>query len=92
MRIYAANLNANTTKGWLKWINFINTGTYNTQWMIFDLEKARNSNFTLPPQTFLLAEQVPGKILSADLSEKLSKVAKIIKIYRDNLGKLLGFL
>ena len=74
MRILAANKNANSANDWIKWVQHVNTGTYNTQWMIFDLQKARHSKETLRPKTFLLAEQIPGKIVSKDLSKKLSQV------------------
>ena len=80
MRILVANRNSYSTKEWVNWIQHINTGTYNTQWMIFDLQKARKSRDlneeNLNSNTFILAEQVPGKVIFKDLSEKLSKVIK----------------
>ena len=75
MRILAANRNSNSTKHWVDWIQKINTGTYNTQWMIIDLKRARKQNRTkLGKNTFILAEQVPGKLIVKDMSEKLSDV------------------
>lgn len=59
----------------------INTGTYNTQWLIFDAKKARKSIFSLLNNTFILAEQIPGIILTKDLSENFSKVVKLLKNY-----------
>lgn len=81
MRIFVANRNSYSPKSWLKWMQHVNTGTYNTQWLIFDAKKARKSKFCLLNHTFILAEQVPGKIFAKDLSESLSKVVKLLKTY-----------
>jgi len=74
MRILAANRNANNAKEWVDWIQKVNTGTYNTQWMVIDLHKARKAHTKLNKNTVLLAEQVPNKLVVKDISEKISTV------------------
>jgi len=39
MRILISNRNSNDGKTWIGWMNYINSGTYNSQWMIIDMEK-----------------------------------------------------
>ena len=34
-----------TTKDWIKFFTFINTGTYNSQWMILDFNKFDKSKY-----------------------------------------------
>lgn len=75
MRILSANRNSASPHEWVSWMQTINTGTYNTQWMIVDLGKVRNAHTKLTKNTFLLAEQVPGTLFVRDLSEKLSNVS-----------------
>ena len=45
MRIMIASYLTPTTKDWIKFFTFINTGTYNSQWMILDFNKFDKSNF-----------------------------------------------
>lgn len=74
MRISLANRKSKSAKEWVEWMQYINTGTYNTQWMVVDLNKARKAERKLSTNTFLLAEQIPGKIIFKDLSNELSNV------------------
>jgi hypothetical protein len=38
MRINIANRMANAADNWVSWFGHINTGTYNSQWLISDLQ------------------------------------------------------
>lgn len=57
-RLLIANRLATGAKNWVHWLGFINSGTYNSQWMIVDLEKFEKSigKPVLMKETFVVAE------------------------------------
>ena len=63
---------------WLEYLKFINTGTYNSQWMILDYNKIKASfnKEVLENNSLIVAEQFPGEIISLDVSSLLNKVFK----------------
>ena len=66
----------NSVSSWVNWISYVNTGTYNSQWMIIDYHKFNNSigKSSLETDTFFMLEQIPGKIQFADMSDKINEV------------------
>ena len=42
-RIMLSTRLAKNGNDWIRWMNHINTGMYNSQWMILDTNKARKS-------------------------------------------------
>jgi len=72
MRVNAANMLARTTSEWGALFSRHNSGTYNNQWMIFDLDKFRPGR-PLQRESFLVLEQIPGKIHSEDMSAALQQ-------------------
>jgi len=73
-RLLAANRLATSGKNWIHWLGYVNSGTYNSMWMVLDLEKFGQSigQTSLLVDTFDIAEQSPGFIMSDDKSETLS--------------------
>ncbi len=43
MRIVLSNRLAYDGKTWTFWMEYYNTGTYNSQWLIVDVKKAKES-------------------------------------------------
>lgn len=43
MRIVLSNRLAYDGKSWTFWMEYYNTGTYNSQWLIIDVKKAKES-------------------------------------------------
>ena len=62
MRIILSNRLGYDGKTWTFWMEYFNTGTYNSQWIIVDLKKAKTSQNTnnLLDHTFVMFEQMPG--------------------------------
>jgi len=46
MRIMINNRLAVDAEDWVKWLRYVNTGTYNSQWMIIDMMKFEQSKGT----------------------------------------------
>ena len=67
---------------WLHYLKFINTGTYNSQWMILDLNKITSSikKTHLEPNSLIVAEQIPGDVISEDMSSRLLNVFHMLFI------------
>lgn len=76
MRVMQANRMAISGISWVFWISYYNTGTYNSQWMIIDLDYVQLSLSTLSLQSnsFVIMEQMPGEsnINFADMSSYLT--------------------
>ena len=72
MRTNVANVLATNATQWIDLFSLFNSGTYNDQWMVFD-----NNRFVpgkpLLPETFMVAEQLPGLIVVGDQTEHLQK-------------------
>jgi len=58
MRIVLSNRLGYDGKTWTFWMEYINTGTYNSQWMVLDIKKAKASKGkdTLEDNTFIMFE------------------------------------
>lgn len=77
MRIVLSNRLGYDGKTWTFWMEYINTGTYNSQWMVLDIKKAKASKGkdTLEDNTFIMFEQMPGEqnIMFQDMSVYLDQ-------------------
>ena len=71
VRVMAANRMASTAPQWTQIFARYNSGTYNNQWMVFDLTKFTPGK-PLPPNTMWVSEQLPGIVLSRDVTEVIS--------------------
>jgi len=59
MRVMLANRMATNGLSWVFWLSYYNTGTYNSQWMILDLdviERSINKEDSLEPNSFIIME------------------------------------
>jgi hypothetical protein len=73
LRVMVANRMSTTGADWTNCFAMYNSGTYNNQWIIVD-----NKLFTpfqsIVPGTLYIAEQVPGYVISADMSDVLEDI------------------
>ncbi|CAL1540352.1 unnamed protein product [Lymnaea stagnalis] len=70
-RSMVANRISSTGKEWADTFSQFNSGTYNNQWMIVDYKRFQPLQTTSVPGLFYLIEQIPGTIVSQDLTELL---------------------
>eukprot|EP01016_Furgasonia_blochmanni_P028401 TRINITY_DN2985_c0_g1_i4.p1 TRINITY_DN2985_c0_g1~~TRINITY_DN2985_c0_g1_i4.p1 ORF type:complete len:141 (-),score=32.22 TRINITY_DN2985_c0_g1_i4:281-703(-) len=79
MRIMTANRLSSTGEEWEKWITFVHTGTYNSHWMILDLEAFEQSRgqTSLSPGVLTILETVPDDYYSMDATEMLEQVPNL---------------
>lgn len=78
LRVMIANFLATDAPSWVKYFSRNNSGTYNNQWMIFNMGAVESPEKPLPPNTFFVAEQLPGTtaplgVTSADMTDHLNK-------------------
>lgn len=73
IRTIIANRLATDGESWVSTYSQYNSGTYNNQWMIVDYNKVRGAagTGTLLNGTFWVAEQLPGHIISEDMTSLL---------------------
>lgn len=72
VRTIVANRLATTASEWVDIFLKYNSGTYNNQFMVLDLNKIDLSSKTLQPQTFMIVEQLPGdKSIKRDVTDVL---------------------
>lgn len=76
LRVMIANFLATSSSSWVQYFQTENSGTYNNQWMIFDMKKFTPGS-PLPADTFWVAEQLPGSqypygVTSADKTAHLN--------------------
>ena len=71
MRVMIANRLATTPTEWSVLFSKFNSGTYNNQWMILDINHAKHAD-KLPPGTLVVVEQMPGAIQSGDMTHYLA--------------------
>lgn len=73
MRVLCATRFSKTTAEWEKDFRINNSGTYSSQWMVIDYKVIDeiNKGNKMSTGLFLMLEQVPGNILSKDMSEAL---------------------
>eukprot|EP00121_Abeoforma_whisleri_P011935 Awhi_evm1s11015 len=72
IRGLAANLLANTPQQWTEVFSMYNSGTYDCQWMILDLKRFTPGQ-DLPTGSFHVLEQLPGLVISDDLTHVLNE-------------------
>lgn len=70
MRTMVANRMATSAPHWTQLIQKHNSGTYNNQWMVLDLNKFTPGK-DLPADTMWVAEQFPGVVGTRDVTEIL---------------------
>jgi hypothetical protein len=75
MRINVANELSTTGNEWYQTFKKNNTGTYNSQWMVINYNKFKNSinKPNLDPNILTIIETVPGKMAIRDVSDVLDK-------------------
>eukprot|EP01105_Mastigella_eilhardi_P013648 TRINITY_DN3107_c0_g1_i2.p2 TRINITY_DN3107_c0_g1~~TRINITY_DN3107_c0_g1_i2.p2 ORF type:complete len:220 (+),score=49.09 TRINITY_DN3107_c0_g1_i2:944-1603(+) len=71
MRSLVATYLATTSHEWVDTFAKYNSGTYNCQWMLFDMKKFKPGS-ALQPDTFWVLEQVPGYVHAADMTQVLN--------------------
>ncbi|CAH2295061.1 phospholipase B-like 2 [Pelobates cultripes] len=71
LRNIVANRLATGGQEWAKLFEKFNSGTYNNQWMIVDYNKFRVGQATAPAGLLTVLEQIPGMVVTADLSDEL---------------------
>ena len=69
-RVRAANWLASSGEEWTQFLEMENSGTYNNQYMIVDLKKFVPGE-NLREGLFWVAEQIPGKVVAADMTSTL---------------------
>jgi hypothetical protein len=71
MRVMIANRLASSPAEWSTIFSRYNSGTYNNQWMVLDINQANKAKH-LPPNTLYVVEQMPGAVRSADVTHMLA--------------------
>ncbi|CAL8471420.1 g10962 [Coccomyxa elongata] len=71
-RVRVANALATSGEEWVSYLDKLNSGTYNNQYMVLDLKRFTPGS-ELPAGLLWVAEQIPGLIASADLTEQLAR-------------------
>ena len=72
VRVTVANMLSGSNSVWARNFGHLNSGTYNNQWMILDLNRFHPRK-PLQKDTFLVLEQLPGLIHSEDMSAHLDR-------------------
>lgn len=67
-RISIANHMSQSGQDWITNFSYVNTGTYNSQWMVVDYTK-----FPSNDKLLMVLEQAPGKIIVKDMTPVLLK-------------------
>jgi len=68
IRNTVANRLASTTRQWTNFYSEYNSGTYNNQWMVLDYKLFKPNAAKLSPGLFRVLEQMPGLIVSQDMT------------------------
>jgi hypothetical protein len=71
IRVMASTRMARSAPEWASLVAYLNSGTYNNQWMILDLNLFTPGQ-SLKPNTMWIAEQMPGIVASQDVTSILS--------------------
>jgi len=76
LRVMSSSMLAKTTGEWSDMMTASNSGTYSSQWMVVDYNKFKEYKDTKNEVEglFLVLEQVPGSIISHDVSSHIYKV------------------
>nr|KAG5692485.1 hypothetical protein BaRGS_005031 [Batillaria attramentaria] len=72
IRSVVANRISKSGDEWAKTFSFINSGTYNNEWMIVDYKRFSPGAKTLVPGLLTVLDQIPGTIKYADLTDLLA--------------------
>jgi len=76
-RVMIANFLAANASHWMQLFAHQNSGTYNNQYMVADMQTVRNAlnagQKDLPMGTFFVAEQIPGLVIYKDQTAFLNK-------------------
>ena len=73
VRVMVANRLAGTSEEWTEIFARENSGTYNNQFQILDLNKIDLENKKLDEKTFMIIEQIPDYTETADVTDYLKK-------------------
>eukprot|EP01017_Pseudomicrothorax_dubius_P029890 TRINITY_DN3671_c0_g2_i1.p1 TRINITY_DN3671_c0_g2~~TRINITY_DN3671_c0_g2_i1.p1 ORF type:complete len:479 (-),score=86.10 TRINITY_DN3671_c0_g2_i1:602-2038(-) len=95
MRIMISNFLSTDAREWSEWLGLINSGTYTSQWMVADYYKVAESigRDSLVEGTFLVSEQIPGIIITRDMSQYVSDVQRLsIAFLKSAIEWILGIL
>lgn len=71
-RVRVANWLAHTGEEWVRLLDTLNSGTYNNQYMVLDLNKFEPGK-ALQPGLLWVAEQIPGLVAAADMTSHLER-------------------
>lgn len=71
IRIMVSNRMTTSAQHFTELVAKLNSGTYNNQWMIFDLNKFTPGQ-DLPPGTMWIAEQLPGVVGTRDVTDQIA--------------------
>lgn len=71
MRVMVANRLATDAESWEYYFSQYNSGTYNNQWMVVDLNRFRPRMKRLLPNTLRVVEQMPGVVMGGDVTSFL---------------------
>jgi len=70
-RALLANRMASTGQDWVNVFSKYNSGTYNNQWIVLDYKQFKAGAKILSPGLVTIVEQIPGALLSADVTPKV---------------------
>jgi len=73
IRIMVANRMATTGAEWVEIFSKYNSGTYNNQWIVVDYKQFVSGESTIANGTLWIAEQIPGWVVSSDMSQHLNE-------------------
>ena len=73
VRVMVSNRLASSAEEWTNIFKKENSGTYNDQFMILDINKIDLNNKIIPDKSLMIVEQIPGEIEINDVSNKLKE-------------------
>ena len=73
VRVIVANRMASSAEEWANIFQKENSGTYNNQYMILDLNLIDLKNKTIPEKSLMIIEQIPGETEINDVTDILKK-------------------
>ena len=73
VRVIVANRLASSGEEWIEIFRRENSGTYNNQFQVLDLNKVNMTSKEIDEKAFMIIEQLPDYTESADLTQVLSK-------------------
>ena len=73
VRAMVSNRLASSAEEWTNIFKKENSGTYNNQFMILDINKIDLKNKTIPQKSLMIIEQIPGDFEINDVSNKLKE-------------------